>query len=57
MDWIGWIGLDWLDPTQKSSPARAPSGAKKVDTFISTWNTSLHKKNTPQSPYKFNDIG
>ena len=23
-------GLDWMDPTQNSSPARAPSGAKNV---------------------------
>ena len=33
MGWIGW--MDGLDPTQKSSPARAPSGAKNT----------LYKKN------------
>ena len=37
----------WMDPTQKSSPARAPSGAK---------NASLSKKHDTLHDYNNDDV-
>ena len=38
MDWMDWMD-GWMDPTQKSSPARAPSGAN--NSFVTSLSLSF----------------